>query len=119
MALHYKGIEFEHRVRHLLRNGGEQLTEEYGKVNPQHLVPALVIDGVTLTQSVAIMEYLEETRPQQPILPKEAKLRAKVRQLVQLVVSDTQPVQNLRVLKNVGLERKLEWGSHWIEESFL
>lgn len=81
-------------------------------------VPSLVIDGVTLNQSVAIMEYLEETRTDIPLLPKEPEKRALVRQIVQTIASDTQPIQNLRVLKKVGDDKKQEWAKYWIEFGF-
>ena len=116
LALNFKGVAFEYKAVNLLQS--EQTSPEYAAVNPHLLVPALVIDGVTLAESMAIMEYLEETRPQNPILPKEPKARALVRRITQMIVADIQPVQNLRVLKYLGAERKMEWGLHFITEGF-
>ena len=115
IALALKGIDYEYRAVHLLRDGGEQHKPDYAALNPQQLVPTLLIDGLELTQSIAIIEYLDETRPDvSPLLPKDAASRARVRQIVQIIASDTQPVQNLRVLQKVGDEKKMEWGKYWI-----
>jgi maleylacetoacetate isomerase len=115
IALNLKGIDYTYRTVHLVRNGGEQHDEEYTKLNASHLVPTLVIDGHQLSQSIAILEYLDETRPEpNHLLPQDAANRAVVRQLVHIIASDTQPVQNLRVLQKVGDDRKVEWAKHWI-----
>ena len=95
------------------------MTENYENLNPQQLVPALVIDGNTLTQSLSIMEYLEETRPENPILPAKAYDRAQVRKIALSIAAEIQPIQNLKVLKYVGDEKKMEWGKHWIEKGFV
>jgi maleylacetoacetate isomerase len=116
LALHYKDIKFEYKAVNLLKS--EQLGEAYLQVNPQGFVPALQVDSVLLTESFSILEYLEETRPEKPILPKDPKERALVRRIAQMIVADIQPVQNLKVLKYVGMDRKLEWGSHFITEGF-
>ena len=116
LALNYKGIPYEYKGVNLLK--GEQLGEEFTAVNPQQLIPALSIDGNTLTESVAIMEYLEETHPDKPILPTGPVHRALVRRISQMIVADIQPVQNLRVLKYLGMDRKMDWGSHFIELGF-
>eukprot|EP00002_Diphylleia_rotans_P019907 TRINITY_DN3849_c0_g2_i1.p1 TRINITY_DN3849_c0_g2~~TRINITY_DN3849_c0_g2_i1.p1 ORF type:complete len:213 (-),score=55.47 TRINITY_DN3849_c0_g2_i1:136-774(-) len=115
IALNWKGIEYEYSAVNLLQ--GSQLQDEYAHLNPSKVVPTLAIDGHTLRQSIAILEYLEETRPTPALLPKDAALRARVRQIVNIIASDTQPVQNLRVLKMVG-EKKNEWAKHWIEVNF-
>ena len=100
IALNIKGIAVEHLSRHL-RNGGQR-EPEYLKINPQGLVPALVLeDGTILTQSLAIMDWLEETYPEPPLLPKNPIRRAKVRAFAQAIACDTHPVQNLRVLQRV------------------
>ncbi|KAG8448979.1 hypothetical protein GDO86_015882 [Hymenochirus boettgeri] len=80
-------------------------------------VPALHIDGVTLNQSLAIIEYLEETRPEPPLLPSDPKKRAQVRMICDNIVSGIQPLQNLHVLQKVG-EKKLEWAQHFITRGF-
>jgi glutathione S-transferase len=95
LALHFKQLSFRTSTVNLLKN--EQLTPEYlSKVNPQGLVPALQIDGLVLTESMAILEYLEETCPQRKILPSDAPSRAQARRIAQMVVADIQPVQNLK-----------------------
>jgi maleylpyruvate isomerase len=100
IALNLKGIQVEHISRHL-RNG-EQRDPAYLKINPQGLVPALVLDdGTILTQSLAIIEWLEETQPHPPLLPKDPIKRAKVRAFAMAIACDTHPVQNLRVLQRV------------------
>jgi len=121
LALAWKQLKYHYKAVHLVKNGGEQLTTEFAtKINEQKSVPALLIDGKLLTQSLSIMEYLEETRPNQPILPPKDKPyeRALVRKIALAVASDIQPIQNLRVLKYVGLEKKVEWGAHWIQVGF-
>jgi len=75
-------------------------------------------DGHTLIESVAIMHYLEETRPQRPLLPQDVHKRAKVREIVEIICSGIQPLQNLIVLIHVGEEKKKEWAQHWITRGF-
>ena len=101
IALNLKGIDYD-QVSHHLRKG-EQRAPDYLKLNPQGLVPALVLDdGTVLTQSLAIIEWLEETHPAPPLLPKDPIKRAKVRAFSLSIAADTHPVQNLRVLQNVA-----------------
>ena len=77
----------------------------------------MIIDGHSMSQSVSIMEYLDEVHPECPLLPRDCpKKRADVRRLTLLIAADIQPVQNLRVLKKVGAEGKMEWG-HWVIEN--
>ncbi|KAF0483842.1 maleylacetoacetate isomerase-like protein [Gigaspora margarita] len=117
-CLNWKGIDCEYSFVGLLK--GEQKEEKYVEVNPYKVVPALKIDGIVLTQSVAIMEYLEETRPEKPLLPKDPHKRALVRSLVQAIAGDIQPVQNLRVLlhiESLGGDKK-EWAKHTINVGF-
>jgi len=119
VALNLKEIEFETRAVHLLNNGGEQHGDEYKISNPMEQVPTLIIDGQTLTQSMAILEYLEETRPQlNPLLPADPVLRARVRQISEVINSGIQPVQNLSILQAVGPDRKMEWGHSAIDKGF-
>lgn len=123
LALELKGIEFEYRAVNLIKDGGEQLKPEYASLNPMKEVPTLVIDGATLTQSLAIVEYLEEARPETPLLPRDPLARAHVRALCAIVAADTQPVQNLRVLGYFASHldpaerdaKKTAWAKHWIE----
>ncbi|KAI3662077.1 hypothetical protein MP638_005525 [Amoeboaphelidium occidentale] len=118
IALHFKGIPFEYRPVNLLK--AEQKGDDYIELNPGRVVPTLIIDNQVLTQSVAILEYLEERVPQSwRLLPLEANKRAIVRSIVQLIASDIQPVQNLRVLQSIDDETKRpEWGRRVITEGF-
>jgi maleylpyruvate isomerase len=120
IALNLKGLDYEALPVHLLRNGGEQLTDAYRAINPSALLPTLDDDGAVIGQSLAIIEYLEETRPQVPLLPVDPADRARVRALALTVAADTHPLGNLRVLKylkhdlNLSEEVKLEWQRHWL-----
>ena len=121
IALNLKGVAYEAIPVHLLRGGGEQLADAYRQVNPSALVPTLEDDnGVVIGQSLAILEYLEETRPATPLLPADAAGRAHVRALALTLVADSHPLANLRVLKYVKGElgqsedTKLAWQRHWL-----
>lgn len=120
IGLALKGLAFEARPVHLVREGGEQHHDAYRGLNPQQLVPTLLHDGHVLTQSLAILEYLEERFPQVPLLPADAAGRARVRALAQLVACDIHPINNLRVLKylseelGVSAEQKGAWYRHWV-----
>jgi len=123
IALNYKGLKVEHASRHLRK--GEQAALDYVALNPQKLVPALVLDsGEVLTQSLAILEYLEETHPEPPLLPKDPVGRARVRALSLIVSADVHPIQNLRVMgylrEKFGQteESAFAWSRHWIETGF-
>lgn len=122
IALNLKGLGYEAVPVHLLRDGGQHLMDEYLAVNPSALVPALQDQDLTLTQSMAIIEYLEEVYPQVALLPRDAVGRARVRELAQIVACDIHPVNNLRVLrylvKQLGLpeEAKTDWYRHWAIE---
>lgn len=99
IALALKGVAYETVPHSLLK--GEQRDPAYLALNPQGLVPALEIDGLLLTQSMAICEYLDETRPSPPLLPADPAGRARVRALAQAIACDLHPLQNLRVLQRV------------------
>lgn len=120
IALELKGLGYEALPVHLLRDGGEQLQPAYRAINPAGLVPALDDGGAILTQSLAILEYLDETRPQTPLLPADPAGRARVRALALTVAADTHPLGNLRVLKYIKgelghtEEAKLAWQQHWL-----
>ena len=120
IALNLKGIEAELVPVHLLKDGGEQFSAAYSDKNPQNLVPLLEDGELRLPQSLAIIEYLDEIHPQAPLLPADARGRARVRALSQLIASDIHPIDNLRVLKylsdrlGVTPEQKTEWYRHWV-----
>jgi maleylacetoacetate isomerase len=123
IALNLKGIAVEHASRHLRK--GEQSLPDYVAVNPQKLVPTLVLDdGQVLTQSLAILEYLEETHPEPPLLPKDPVSRAHARALALIVSADIHPIQNLRVMGYLRdkfeqtEESAFAWSRHWIETGF-
>jgi maleylpyruvate isomerase len=96
IALNLKGLSAEHLAHHLRK--GEQCAPAYLAINPQGLVPTLENDGAILTQSLAIIEWLDETHPTPPLLPKDPLRRAKVRAFSMALACDTHPVQNLKVL---------------------
>ncbi|MEH6434081.1 maleylacetoacetate isomerase [Massilia sp. DD77] len=124
IALNLKGLTYQAVPVHLLKNGGEQHQEEYRRINPSGLLPAFQDDWITLTQSMAIIEYLEESHPEVPLLPGDAPGRARVRELAQIIGCDIHPINNLRVLgylvKQLGLseQAKGEWYRHWVIEGF-
>jgi maleylpyruvate isomerase len=101
IALGLKGLEYEYAPIHLIRDGGDQHAPGYAERNPMQQVPLLEIDGLELTQSVAIIEYLEERHPEPALLPKDAATRAHVRRAVEVVNSGIQPLQNLTVMNEV------------------
>ncbi|XP_071972896.1 maleylacetoacetate isomerase isoform X2 [Engystomops pustulosus] len=117
IALALKGIQYDQCAINLIQDGGQQRTDEFKHVNPMQQVPALKIDGVTLSQSLAIIEYLEETHPSPPLLPKDPIKRAQCRMISDHIASGIQPVQNLAVLQRVG-DAKLEWAQHFITKGF-
>ncbi len=120
MALNLKGLDFEQRHVHLVRDGGEQHSEEYRALNPQGRVPTLLHGERVLTQSLAILEYLEEVFPEPALLPGDPDGRARVRALCAVIACDTHPLNNLQVLKyltgTLGIDEqaKLEWYRHWV-----
>jgi maleylpyruvate isomerase len=122
IALNLKALGYDAIPVHLLRDGGEQLQDEYRKINPSGLVPTFQDDWITLTQSMAILEYLEDEYPQVPLLPKDAAGRARVRELAQVIACDIHPVNNLRVLRylvddlGLGEEVKAAWYCHWVTD---
>lgn len=124
IGLKLKGLDYESVPVHLVRGGGEQLKAEYRAVNPSALVPSLQDDGATITQSLAILEYLDEMHPVMPLMPRDALGRARVRSLALAIACDIHPINNLRVLrylvKEAGLseEAKNAWYVHWVQEGF-
>jgi len=125
LALNIKQIAYSQQSVHLVKEGGEQFKPEYTSLNPQALVPTLTDDGVTISQSIAILEYLEEKYSSKPaLLPSKLEDRAVVRQLCQIIACDIHPLNNLRVLKflsndfQVNDENKIKWYHHWLELGF-
>lgn len=125
IALNLKEIDYQSVSVHLVKEGGEQLLPAYAAINPQQLVPALELDdGRVLTQSLAIMEYLEEVEPGAALLPQDAVGRARVRSLALLVACEIHPLNNLRVLKHLsgGLgvdeQQKNDWYRRWVIQGF-
>lgn len=124
IALNLKQLDAEQKPVHLLNNGGEQHSEAYRAVNPSELVPALVDDDFILTQSLSILEYLEEKYPAHSILPQDLQLRALARAFSMSIACDIHPLNNLRVLQHLsgvlGLsnEQKNEWYTHWVKVGF-
>jgi maleylpyruvate isomerase len=125
IALNLKGVGYEYAAVHLLREGGEQNAPAYRALNPQGRVPCLVLDdGTVLIQSPAILEWLEETYPEPPLLPKDAMQRAKIRGLAALIGCDIHPLNNvgplnyLRGTFNADSAAILAWAGHWITHGF-
>jgi maleylacetoacetate isomerase len=120
IAFNLKGLAPVFFPVHLSRGGGEQKSIAYRALNPQGLVPTLEIDGLVLTQSLAIIEWLDETYPEKPLLPAGKDLRATVRAFAQAIACDIHPLQNLRVLNYLGGElgqdnaRIDAWRRRWI-----
>jgi len=124
IALNLKGLEYEQTFIHLTRGGGEQLKPDYVAINPQKLVPTLVDGDLKITQSMAIMEYIEETKSGAALLPKDAQGRARVRALANIIACDIHPINNLRVRNYVrddlkaGPEGMNTWIEKWIHAGF-
>jgi maleylacetoacetate isomerase/maleylpyruvate isomerase len=122
IALALKGIDYQTVPVHLLRAGGEQHLPGYRATNPAELVPAFEADGLVLTQSLAIIEYLEETCPSPALLPADAPGRARVRALAQTIACEIHPLNNLRVLAylrdEMGIDQTARdhWYRHWVEQ---
>lgn len=122
-ALHLKGIEYDQQTWHLREN--QQRSPAYLTVNPQGLVPSLVWrDGTVITQSMAIMEFLDEAVPDPALLPADKAGRARVRTLTQLIGCEIHPLNNLRVLRHIetafGADKQTQadWFRHWVRASF-
>ncbi len=122
IALNLKGID--HGVIPVDLVAGEQRGEDYRWHNPQGLVPTLVSGNIVLTQSTAILEWLEERHPEPALYPQDILQRARVRALCQLIACDIHPLNNLRVLKYLREELEQDkdavqrWYAHWISEGF-
>lgn len=124
IALNLKGLSYESRPVHLLHDGGEQHAAGYRELNPQQLIPSLLDGDRVITQSLAIMEYLDETWPEEALLPADSRARARVRELAMAVACDIHPLGNLRVLQyleatfGAGEAQRADWSRHWIATGF-
>lgn len=119
IALHLKNLAFEYRPIHLLQSGGEQYQESYKKLNPQSEVPTLVHKSKPISQSMAIIEYLDEIHPTPPLFPDDPYLRGRVRQFCENINSYLHPLSNLKVLKKLegdhgySQSQKEAWVQYW------
>ncbi|MDA3921066.1 MAG: maleylacetoacetate isomerase [Salinisphaera sp.] len=123
IALNYKGVAYESIFTDL--DGATAARQRYLDVNPQGLIPALwVEDDLIISQSSAILEYLEERYPERPLLHGDIDLRARIRSFAQIAIADTHPLNNLRVLRylrdemDVAYEQRRAWFEHWIDMAF-
>ena len=124
IALALKGLAFSAVSVHLVRGGGEQHTADFRAINPLGLVPVLEAGDLHLSQSLAIIEYLEDTHPAVPLLPPTPVLRARARQLALMIACDIHPLNNLRVVEFLASRHgadqagRVDWMRHWIEVGF-
>ncbi|MFT0533678.1 maleylacetoacetate isomerase [Castellaniella hirudinis] len=124
IALALKNLEYQAVPVHLLKDGGEQHGADYLARNPEGLVPAFSENGLTFSQSLAIIEYLDEVYPAVPLLPAAPACRARVRALALLVACDIHPLNNLRVLRWLAHDMQVDkaardaWYRHWITVGF-
>jgi len=122
IALNLKGLHYEYIPVHLTREGGQQFTPEFRALNTDALIPVLDDGGRILTQSLAIIEYLDETHPRPPLLPASAVERAYVRAFALTIACEIHPLNNLRVLRYLvrqlgsSEDAKNAWYRHWVEE---
>ena len=122
IALNFKGLPYEYAAVHLTKAGGQQFSPAFRAINPDALIPVLDDGGHTLTQSLAIIEYLDETYPEPPLLPKTPLERAYVRAIALAIACEIHPLNNLRVLRYLVRdlkatdEQKNAWYRHWVEQ---
>lgn len=120
IGLNLKGLDYQIKPVHLLKDGGQQHQPDYVQINPVQLLPALDDDGLIITQSLAILEYLDERYPELPLLPKASAERAWARSMAQTVACDIHPLNNLRVLQYLKNElhaqedARNQWYRHWV-----
>lgn len=124
IALNFKQLDYEYAPIHLLKNGGEQFSESYRKLNPMGQVPCLIEDETVVGQSLAIFKYLEAKYPKHPLFPKDPVKAAHVWEVCEIVNSGVQPLINLSVLGELNKrfqatdEDKILWSKHFIEKGF-
>lgn len=120
IALNLKGLASEYRPVHLIKDGGQHRTDAFSQLNPQKLLPVLEVDETVFTQSPAILEWLDETHPEPPLLPADPVERAHVRAFCAVIGCEIHPLQNLRVLQYLEAEFegdqgvKTAWCQRWI-----
>jgi maleylacetoacetate isomerase len=124
IALNLKNIDYKNHEIHLVNHGGEQYSEAFEKINAQQLVPVFKNEDKIITQSCAMIEYLDEMHPEPPLLPKDPYQKALVRAFALSIIADMHPLNNLRVLeylKNdfmISETQKTAWYHHWIKKGF-
>lgn len=124
IALNLKGLSYEQRSVHLVKNGGEQHSADFQRLNPNQLVPVLVDGQMTLNQSLAIVDYLDETYPEVLLTPSDKETRYLVKAMAQDIAVDMHPLNNLRVLQyltntlDVNDDQKSRWYANWIIKGF-
>jgi maleylacetoacetate isomerase len=124
IALNLKGQAYDTEPVHLVRDGGEQHTAAFAELKPQELVPVLKHGHRILRQSLAIIDYIDETWPEPPLLPSVARDRQRVRAISQMIACEIHPLNNLRVLKylettfGASETQREDWTRHWINEGF-
>jgi len=124
IALALKNLSAEIIPVHLLKDGGQQKSDDYQQLNPAQLVPCLVDDTLTLNQSLAIIEYLDAVHPAKRLIPADPVLAAQVRAFALDIACDIHPLNNLRVLQyltnelGVDENQKLQWIKHWLAKGF-
>ncbi|MDF2154671.1 maleylacetoacetate isomerase [Vibrio sp. CAU 1672] len=124
ICLNLKGLAYQSLPVHLIKNGGEQHTARFHQMNPCELVPVLVDGDMTLSQSLAIIQYLDDTYADHPVLPRQGALRYQALALAQDIACEIHPLNNLRVLQylegtlHCDQESKLDWIHHWLKAGF-
>ena len=124
IALNLKGQAYETVPVHLVRDGGEQHAADFAALNPQELVPVLMYGGRVLRQSLAIIDFIDETWPEPPLMPSVARDRQRVRAIAQMIACEIHPLNNLRVQKYLETTfaateaQREEWNRHWITSGF-
>ncbi|MGS2723271.1 maleylacetoacetate isomerase [Porticoccus sp. GXU_MW_L64] len=124
IALNLKDVDYEQESVHLVKDGGQQFSDDYTAINAAQLVPTLVDGDLVLNQSMAILDYIEHKFPQPSLLPTDAAARAQVLALANDIACDIHPICNLRVLKQItgelgaSDEHKVQWIHHWINKGF-
>ncbi len=124
LALNLKGLSYDTVPVHLVKDGGEQHQAPHRQMNPMRELPVLMLNDQPIAQSMAILEFLEESYPEPSLLPSTPLDRARVRQMAELINSGIQPIQNLRVMQRLGRDYDLpkpeqaQWSKGWIEFGF-